>query len=243
MELKKDIAIMKKHIPNIITSFNLLSGIIAIILTFQGELCMAAGFMALGAFFDFFDGMAARALHVKSEMGKQMDSLADLVSFGVVPGFIMYQLLLSSPNLPQWSVLNINIAPYFAFIIPVLSAFRLAKFNIDTRQTDSFIGVPTPANALLIGSLPFIINGVFSIQLVQIHNYYLLIVLSVVMAFLLVAELPLFALKFKGFSWQGNQLRFSFILLSILLLILLKVTAFPFIILSYIILSLLFRKK
>ena len=234
---------MKKHIPNIITSFNLLSGIIAIIFTFRGELTIAASFMALGAFFDFFDGMAARALNVKSEMGKQMDSLADIVSFGVVPGFIMYQLLLTSPNLPQWSVLGFNIAPYLAFIIPVLSAFRLAKFNIDTRQTDSFIGVPTPANALLIGSLPFIINGVFSIQILQIHHYYLLVVLSFVMAFLLVAELPLFALKFKGFSWRGNQLRFSFILLSILLLILLKVTAIPFIILIYIILSLIFRKK
>lgn len=234
---------MKKHIPNIITSFNLLSGITAIIFTFRGELTIAASFMALGAFFDFFDGMAARALNVKSEMGKQMDSLADIVSFGVVPGFIMYQLLLTSPNLPQWSVLGFNIAPYLAFIIPVLSAFRLAKFNIDTRQTDSFIGVPTPANALLIGSLPFIINGVFSIQILQIHHYYLLVVLSFVMAFLLVAELPLFALKFKGFSWRGNQLRFSFILLSILLLILLKVTAIPFIILIYIILSLIFRKK
>lgn len=234
---------MKKHIPNIITSFNLLSGIIAIIFTFQGELTIAASFMALGAFFDFFDGMAARALHVKSEMGKQMDSLADVVSFGLVPGFIMYQLLLSSPNVPIINIASLNIAPYFAFIIPVLSAFRLAKFNIDTRQTDSFIGVPTPANALFIGSLPFIINGVFSIQIVAIHNYYLLVVLSFIMAFLLVAELPLFALKFKGFSWKENQLRFSFILLSILLLFLLKVAAFPFIILSYIILSLIFRKK
>jgi len=234
---------MKKHIPNMITSLNLLSGIIAIIFTFQGELTLAASFMALGAFFDFFDGMVARALNVKSEMGKQMDSLADMVSFGLVPGFIMFQLLKASPNLPMLEIASLNIAPYFAFIIPVLSAFRLAKFNIDTRQTDSFIGLPTPANALVIGSIPFVIAGVFSVHIPALNNYFVLLVIAYALAFLLVAELPLFALKFKGFSWQGNQLRFSFILLSILLLIVLKVTAFPFIILSYIILSLLFRKK
>jgi len=193
---------MKKHIPNMITSLNLLSGIIAIMFTFRGELTVAASFMALGAFFDFFDGMAARALNVKSEMGKQMDSLADMVSFGLVPGFIMFQLLLASPNLPIINIASLNIAPYFAFIIPVLSAFRLAKFNIDTRQTDSFIGLPTPANALFIGSIPFIIEGVFSIQISAINNYFFLIVMAYVLAFLLVAELPLFALKFKGFAWK-----------------------------------------
>ncbi len=233
---------MKKHIPNIITSFNLLSGIIAIIFTFKGELTIAASLMALGAFFDFFDGLAARALKVQSEMGKQMDSLADMVSFGVVPGFIMFQLMSSSPNIPDIHVLSINIAPYFAFIIPVLSAFRLAKFNIDSRQTDSFIGLPTPANSLFIGSLPFIIYGVWSMQITWLNNYYFLLITSFLLAFLLVAELPLFALKFKGFGWKGNELRFSFIIMSIVLLIALQVAAFPLIIMIYILLSLVFRK-
>jgi CDP-diacylglycerol--serine O-phosphatidyltransferase len=233
---------MKKHIPNIITSLNLLSGIIAIILTFQGELTLAASMMALGAFFDFFDGMAARILHVQSEMGKQMDSLADMVSFGVVPGFIMFQLLNSSPNMPNIMIASVNIAPYFAFIIPVLSAFRLAKFNIDTRQTSSFIGLPTPANSLFIGSLPFIIGGVLSMQIYWLNNYYILLFIAFILSSLLVAELPLFALKFKGFAWKGNQLRFSFIIMSIVLLALLQVAAFPLIIALYIVLSLIFKE-
>jgi len=232
---------MKKHIPNIITSLNLLSGITAIIFTFKGELTIAAGLMALGAFFDFFDGLAARLLSVQSEMGKQMDSLADMVSFGVVPGFIMFQLMSSSPNLPNMAIASFNIAPYFAFIIPVLSAFRLAKFNIDTRQTSSFIGLPTPANSIFIGSLPFIIAGIWSMELPWLHHYYILLVLSFILSFLLVAELPLFALKFKGFGWKGNELRFSFILLSIILIFLLQMTAFPIIILVYILLSLVFK--
>jgi len=233
---------MKKHIPNMITSLNLLSGIVAIMFTFQGELTLAASFMALGAFFDFFDGMAARALNVKSEMGKQMDSLADMVSFGLVPGFIMFQLLKASPNLPMVEIASLNIAPYFAFIIPVLSAFRLAKFNIDTRQTDSFIGLPTPANALVIGSIPFVIGGVFSVHIPALNNYFVLLVIAYALAFLLVAELPLFALKFKGFSWGKNSLRFSFIILSIVLLLIFKVAAFPIIIFCYIILSLIFKE-
>lgn len=224
-----------------ITSLNLLSGIIAIMFTFKGELTIAASLMALGAFFDFFDGLVARALQVQSEMGKQMDSLADLISFGIVPGFIMFQLMSTSPNLPIINIATVNIAPYFALIIPVLSAFRLAKFNIDTRQTDSFIGLPTPANALFIGSLPFIINGIWSIELPWLHHYYILMITAFVLSFLLVAELPLFALKFKSFSWKGNQLRILFLLLSLLLLAVFQVAAFPLIISVYVILSLIFR--
>lgn len=232
---------MKKQIPNMITSLNLLSGLIAIMFTFQGELMIAAALMGLGAFFDFFDGLAARLLKVQSEMGKQMDSLADLVSFGIVPGFIMFQLMQTSPDMPNLVIAGINIAPYFALIIPILSAYRLAKFNIDTRQTNSFIGLPTPANALIIGSLPFIIAGVWSIEFVWLHNYYILIILSFVLSSLLVVELPLFALKFKSFGWQGNQLRFSFLLLSLVLLIVFQVAALPLIISVYVLLSLVFR--
>lgn len=223
-----------------ITSLNLLSGLIAIFLSFQGELTYAAAFMALGAFFDFFDGMAARALNVKSEMGKQMDSLADMVSFGVAPGFIMFHLMSSSPDIPSIEIASVNITPFIAMIIPIMSAFRLAKFNIDTRQTDSFIGLPTPSNALVIGSLPFIIDGALSYQMAWLHSYYVLLIITVVFSFLLTAELPLFALKFKSFKWKGNELRISFMLLSLILLILLQVSALPLIILIYIILSLVF---
>ncbi len=233
---------MIKQIPNMITSLNLLSGLLAIMFTFSGDLTTAAMLMALGAFFDFFDGLAARALNVKSEMGKQMDSLADTVSFGVVPGFIMFQLMKASPNLPLLNIGETNIAPYIALLIPVLSIFRLAKFNIDSRQTDSFIGLPTPANSLVIGSLPFIITGFWSIQLAWLNNYYILLSLTLLLSFLLVSELPLFALKFKNFKWTGNELRFSFLLASVVLLAFFYVGAFPIIILIYILLSLLNKK-
>lgn len=230
---------MKKQLPNIITSFNLISGLIAIYLTFNGMLMEAAAFMALGAFFDFFDGMAARALNVKSEMGLQMDSLADMVSFGVAPGFMMFHLLQTSPNIPDWTIGSTHIAPFPAFIITVLSAFRLAKFNVDTRQTDSFIGLPTPANSLFIGSLPFIISGTFAHQLSWLNNYYLLLGLSILLSVLLVAELPLMSLKFKNLRWSDNSKRFVFLFISIVLLIILHIAAFPLIIVVYIIMSLL----
>jgi CDP-diacylglycerol--serine O-phosphatidyltransferase len=229
---------MKKQIPNIITSFNLLSGLIAIYLSFHGMLIEAAAFMALGAFFDFFDGMAARALNVKSEMGLQMDSLADMVSFGVAPGFIMFQLLQNSPNIPVWLIANTNMAAFPAFIIPVLSAFRLAKFNVDTRQTESFIGLPTPANSLFIGSLPFIISGTFAHQLLWLNNYYLLLALSILLAVLLVVELPLMSLKFKNLSWKDNSKRLIFLFISLVLLVSIHIAAFPLIIVVYILMSL-----
>lgn len=230
---------MKKQIPNIITSLNLLSGLTAIYLSFQGLLTYAALFMALGAFFDFFDGMAARALNVKSEMGLQMDSLADMVSFGVAPGFIMFHLMANTPNIPSLMVGNYIVAPFIALLIPVLSAFRLAKFNVDTRQTESFIGLPTPANSLFIGSLPFIISGTFAHQLNWLNNYYLLLGITIVFSILLIAELPLMSLKFRNLGWKGNQKRFLLIGVSVVLILLLQAAAFPLIIVFYILLSLL----
>lgn len=233
---------MKKQIPNIITSFNLLSGIMAIYFSFYGELQWAAGFMALGAFFDFFDGLAARALGVMSEMGKQMDSLADMVSFGLAPGFIVFQLMQNSEALPNLMVGGVFVAPFLAFIIPVLSAHRLAKFNIDTRQTDSFIGLPTPALSLFVGALPFLIAGSYSMQIVWLNNYYILLVLSFVLSLLLVAELPLFSLKFKNLSWKDNSIRFVFLGISIVSLAILQIGAFPLIIMIYVLLSLISKK-
>lgn len=194
--------------------------------------------MALGAFFDFFDGMAARILKVQSEMGVQMDSLADMVSFGVAPGFIMFHLMSETPNLPDLLIENYTMAPFMAFLIPVLSAFRLAKFNVDTRQTDSFIGLPTPANSLFIGSLPFIISGSFALQLPWFNNYYILLGITILFSILLVIELPLMSLKFKNFKWIGNQKRFILIGVSAVLIALLQAAAFPLIISFYILLSL-----
>lgn len=244
--LKKRYAMFKKQIPNSITALNLVSGIFAIVATFEGALLWAGFFIALGAFFDFFDGLAARALNVKSDMGKEMDSLADMVTFGVAPGFIVYQLMLHSNNLPNWILFDYNIAPYLAFLIPVFSAFRLAKFNIDTRQTTSFIGLPTPANALFFGSMPFILEATYSIELSLfqnvIANYWILLIMAFVMSVLMVAELPLFSLKFSNLSWRDNALRFVFLGFSIALIGFMQIAAFPIIILLYIILSMLENK-
>lgn len=232
---------IKKQIPNIITTLNLLSGISAIIAAFEGALLWAGFFIALGTFFDFFDGMAARLLKLKSEMGKEMDSLADMVTFGVAPGFIVYQLMLQTTNLPQWMLFEHNFATFLAFLLPVFAAFRLAKFNIDTRQTTSFIGLPTPASALFFISLPFIKATYFSVRLPffqsWIANYWILLTLVVLISILMVVKLPLFALKFSNLSWRYNSMRFIFLGLSVMLLVFMKFTAFPLIILIYIGLS------
>lgn len=199
---------MKKHVPNALTSFNLLFGCLSIIASLvNNDLKLAAYFIGAAAILDFFDGFVARALNVGSEMGKQLDSLADCVSFGVAPGFIFYKIT----NIPI-DFSQFNFMAYIPFLIPVFSAIRLAKFNIDTRQTDSFIGVPTPANSLFIAAIPFVIEqNTFGLASV-FQNQWFLIIFPFVSAYLLVAEIPLFALKFKSFAWQPNQLRYIFLL-------------------------------
>ncbi len=240
---------IKKHLPNTITCGNLFCGCMAIVSAFKGDLITATCLVGIAAVLDFFDGFAARMLHVKSEIGKQLDSLADMVTFGVVPGVIMYFMLLKglpfnfdgalkagadTELFPQW-------LGYSGFLISIFSALRLAKFNIDERQTDSFIGLPTPANALLICSLPLIENfqpQLFGYDTLQyIHNPWFLLGLTVISSYLMVAELPLFSFKFKNFKWGDNKVRFIFIFAIIILLILFKFIAIPFIILLYIVLS------
>jgi CDP-diacylglycerol---serine O-phosphatidyltransferase len=247
---------IKKHIPNAITCCNLICGCIAIIQCFQGNLISASYLVGLALIFDFFDGFAARMLNVSSPIGKDLDSLADMVTFGVVPGVMLYKIILLT-NLTRVALgadasdfigtgsENTSYFPaYFALIIPLFSAIRLAKFNNDVRQSDSFIGLPTPANAMVICSLPlifkmdqFFLSKEFTPVALLILNPWLLCLLSFIMSLLLISELPLFALKFKNFSWVNNKLRFTFIGLAILLAILLKYAAIPLIILLYILLS------
>jgi CDP-diacylglycerol--serine O-phosphatidyltransferase len=240
---------IKRNIPNAITCGNLLCGCLAITSAFNGNLVWAAYLVGIAAVLDFLDGFIARLLKVHSEIGKQLDSLADMVTFGVVPGVIMFHLLNLSYFENQSTLIGGTAsfegyhhnASYVAFLIPVFSALRLAKFNIDTRQSDSFIGVPTPANSMLLASFPLILK--FNSNLGPVHmsnilmNSYFLIAITLLMSFLLVAELPLFALKFKHFKWKGNEIRFIFLIISLLLLILFQFTAIPFIIFLYIILS------
>lgn len=223
---------MKKHLPNALTCIHLFAGCLALCNVFAGRLELAAYLVGLAAVFDFADGLVARALHVSSAIGKDLDSLADMVSFGVVPGAMLFQLLGRGANsLPDW-------LPYAGFIVTVFSALRLAKFNNDTRQTTSFIGLPTPACTLVVASLPLILAydtyGLTSL----IINPWLLLGLTGLLSGLLVAELPLFALKFKNLSWHDNSVRFVFLLLSVALLLGLQAAAVPVIILLYVLLSL-----
>lgn len=240
---------IKNHIPNFITLLNLLSGCIAIVFIFQNQLEIASYLIVLAAFFDFMDGFFARLLKAQSPIGKDLDSLADVVSFGLVPGLILFKLIGYSIGISINTGI-INLVPYIAFLIPLFSALRLAKFNNDKRQTDVFIGLPTPANALLIASFPLILiqqSTLIGIDILRIQSLFLstvfLIAISILLSYLLVAELPLLSLKFKSFNWEENKIRFLFLAISCLLLILLYFAAVPVIILLYIFLSLVFQKS
>ena len=246
---------MKKHIPNFITSLNLLCGCLAILFVVSGDLVIASLLVIIGLFFDFFDGLAARLLHVQSEIGKQLDSLADMVSFGVVPGLVMFQLL-NKAIVPQAletgfknaEIINgleagMSFIPFIGMLIIIASAYRLAKFNVDSRQTDSFIGLPTPANTLLIISLPLIFQFQYTPFIESIiFNQWFLIGVTIISSFLLNAEIPLFALKFKTWDVASNKIRYAFLAICILAIILLKFIAIPFIIILYILMLLIWKK-
>lgn len=224
---------MKKHIPNAITCFNLFSGCVGIVFAFNNNLIYAGYAIIIAALFDFADGLIARALSVYSILGRELDSLADVISFGLLPSVIVYQLFQAAPQLGELSIyLN-----YSAFMITVFSALRLAKFNIDARQTDHFIGLPTPANALLVASLPMIIAEAGSFWASYILNPYFLFIFSLGMGFLLVMEVPLISLKFKSFALNENLLRYILLFSAVLLILLFKFVAVPFIVFIYIVLS------
>ncbi len=227
------------HIPNAITLLNLLSGCFSIVSAFEGDLVGAAYFIFLASVLDFLDGTFARILNARTEIGKQLDSLADMVSFGLAPGFILFHLINNSLIITGLQITD-NVLPYIAFLIPVFSALRLAKFNIDTKQEFGFIGLPTPANAILIASFPLILfyeleNSFISLNILQ--NTWILISISILLSVLLVAKLPLLSLKFKSISFSDNKSRYTFLLLSIILLVILKFLAIPLIILLYVIIS------
>lgn len=249
---------IKKNIPNTITLGNLLCGCMALVQAFNNDLVWAAYFVGMSLVLDFFDGFTARALKVSSPIGKDLDSLADMVTFGVVPGVVMFKMIgdtrLFGIELGLGGALDtaalgtdgsIYLPQYFAFIITIFSCIRLAKFNNDTRQSDSFIGLPTPANTMIICSFPLIAEAQMESQGLKLLQYseflpmlpYILIGISVVLSFLLVAEIPLFALKFKSFSWQTNKLVYSFLALAVIMIVLLKFVAIPLIILLYILIS------
>ncbi len=216
-----------RHLPNALTCCNLLCGCLGIIVVWKGPADHAVWYVIAACVFDFFDGFAARALNVSSPIGKELDSLADMVSFGVLPSLVMYRMI-DTLSSSEW-------LPYAAFSLAVFSALRLAKFNVDENQKDSFIGLPTPANALFITSLVYLVSPWDAF----ISQDFFLIAITIVFSFLLVAPIELFALKLKSWAWKDNQLKFTFIAFSVLLLGIWQLAAMPFVILTYVAASLL----
>lgn len=235
---------MKKHFPNTLTCCNLFSGCIATYFAFQFEFKTALLFIVIGAVFDFFDGFSARLLHVSSSIGKELDSLADDITFGFAPAAIVFSMLTialeaqtcdSACLLAEYGIRKY--IPYTAFIIACFSGLRLAKFNLDERQTSSFIGLPTPANALFWSSLAV---GLYESGALTAYSWIPAVLTAGVFisSWLLIAEIPMFALKFKHFGIKGNEIRYGFILLSANLLIFAGWVGFSAIIILYILASL-----
>ncbi|AEG99949.1 phosphatidylcholine/phosphatidylserine synthase [Lacinutrix sp. 5H-3-7-4] len=240
---------IKNFIPNLVTLLNLLCGSIAVLFAVNNHFVTAALFVFLGIFFDFFDGLLARKLNAQSAIGLQLDSLADMVTSGLVPGIILYKLIAlavdapamtaSSEWTPYWSGFSMAWIPIIGLFVTLASAYRLAKFNVDEEQQTFFKGLPTPANTLLIMSLPLILEFQNNDAInAIILNAWFLIALTLLSCYLLNSNIKLFALKFKDFSFKNNAMRYIFILLSLVLLIVLHFAAIPIIILLYIILSL-----
>lgn len=246
---------LQRHIPNTITCGNLLCGCLALVKAFEGDLVWAGYLVGIALVLDFLDGFMARLLKVQSAIGKDLDSLADMVTFGVVPGVVLFKVLqvsigqyaVDGPAQEGWTIYPPSMSKlvFLGFILTIFSAIRLAKFNNDTRQTDSFIGLPTPANAIFFCSLPLILES-------NLDSYYfllnpiLLILLTIVFSLLMISEIPLFSLKFKSFGWRGNEMPFVFLALSVILIFSLKYVAIPLLIVLYILLSIvnnIFLKK
>lgn len=242
---------IKAFIPNFVTLLNLLCGSIAVIFAVNSHFIFAAFFVFLGVFFDFFDGLLARKLKVQSELGLQLDSLADMVTSGLVPGIVLFKLLELATNnkavtpinewseTMQWTDYHLNVLPFIGLFVTLASAYRLARFNIDQEQQNYFKGLPTPANALLILSLPLILEFQNNDAInAIILNPWFLVLLTIISCYILNASVKLFALKFKNWSFKPNAVRYIFIILAFVLIIVLQFAAIPIIILLYILLSL-----
>lgn len=226
---------MKKHIPNTITCCNLISGCIATYWAFCGIYDIALLFIVIGAVFDFFDGMTARLLHVSSPIGKELDSLADDITFGLAPSAMVFSYLKMLVDTLPWHYII-----YLAFVMAAFSALRLAKFNLDERQSLGFIGLPTPANALFWGAL--IVGAGDTISSLP-YAAWLILLGTFVSCYLLVSEIPMFALKFKTWGWQGNEIKYVFLLTCIPILLLLGISGLAVIIAWYVLLSVICKNK
>ena len=230
---------IKKHIPNAITCCNLVSGCVATVFALGGQVGMALLFIIIGAVFDFFDGMSARLLGVSSPIGKELDSLADDVTFGVAPATIAF-FELGVMDYPSWLEPARGVLPFFAYVMAAFAALRLAKFNLDERQAMGFIGLPTPANALFWGSL---VVGMGDVLESSPYMVFVVLALIVASSVVMVSELPMFALKFKHWGWKGNELKYVFLITCLPLIAVFRLSAFAVIVAWYVILSIYANRK
>ncbi|MBQ3710488.1 MAG: CDP-diacylglycerol--serine O-phosphatidyltransferase [Bacteroidales bacterium] len=232
---------LKQHIPNAITCGNLFSGCFSILFSFSDMPVVAAVMIFAAGLFDFLDGFMARLLDAHSPIGADLDSLSDVVSFGVAPSFIMYRLMLEGMTEPIWPVGNVSLFACLAFLLPVFSAIRLAKFNVDTRQTTSFIGLPTPPMAIFMASLPL---AFWQMDVLgqPVLNPYLGLGIVLLFSFMMVSNRPFFSFKMKSVAWKGNEVRWIFLILALVGFAVFRFVALPFILLLYILLSLLFYR-
>ena len=232
---------IKQHIPNAITCGNLVSGCLSILFVSMGMPVKAALMILVAGLFDFFDGFAARLLHAHSPIGADLDSLSDVVSFGVAPGFIMYWLMSHACDLIPIAIKGFYVLPCLAFLLPVFSALRLAKFNVDDTQKTSFRGIPAPGMAIFIASIPLALSQVESI-LPSLH-YYTCFNVTIILSFLMVSHLRFFSFKMKSAKWKGNEVRWIFLVLAVAGFAIFRFVALPFIMMLYILMSVFFAGK
>lgn len=233
---------LKKHIPNIITCGNLLSGCFSILFMASGMPIKAAIMILVAGIFDFLDGLAARALNAHSPIGPDLDSLSDMVSFGVAPGLIMCYMMNNALNLPRLTLDGIDLLPCLAFLLPVFAAIRLARFNIDETQKTAFRGIPAPAMAIFVASLPLALGQVGHLADGAL-DYWACLGITLLLSFMMVSNLRCFSFKMKSMGWKGNEVRWIFLLVSLVGLVIVKWLALPFIMVLYILLSVFFGGK
>ena len=232
---------LKQHIPNAITCGNLVSGCLSILFLTSGMPVKAALMIFVAGLFDFLDGFAARLLHAHSPIGADLDSLSDVVSFGVAPGFIMYWLM-SRAQHSEITLLGLDLLPCLAFLLPVFSAIRLAKFNVDDTQTTTFRGIPAPGMAIFIASLPLALSQVGHLTDGAL-GYWACLGITLVFSFMMVSRLKFFSFKMKSAKWKGNEVRWIFLIVAIVSYAVFRWLALPFVMMVYVLLSVLFGDK
>ena len=233
---------LKKHIPNAITCGNLISGCFSILFLALGMPVKAAIMIFVAGLFDFLDGFAARLLHAHSPIGADLDSLSDVVSFGVAPGFIMYWLMLYSRDLIPFSLLDIKLLPCLAFLLPVFAAIRLAKFNVDNTQKTLFRGIPAPGMAIFIASLPLALSHVGHLTDGAL-GYWACLGITIIFSFMMVSRLRFFSFKMKSVKWKGNEVRWIFLIITVISFVIFRWLSLPFVMVFYILLSIVFAER